>query len=194
MSEAAVAELRRGKRVADQSCSAHARLRDRYSLLSTLLDIVVLVASAWVASLSLVDPAFAVRLTPPGLPPAFSIGLLGIAAFIATLIQLKLDLKGRSDAHKRAFEAQTEIKSAASEAERYPNDEVRVAAVQAKVALAADVGVSIPEDQFLRLKAIHLRKIEISRLLDKRPFVLLPWIRLQLWCRDNLRHPKPEPE
>ena len=59
--------------------------------------------------------------------------------------------------------------------------------MQAKVALAAGVGVSIPEDQFLRLKATHLRKVEISRLLDKRPFIFLPWVHLQLWWRDNFK-------
>jgi hypothetical protein len=185
-------DLRRIKRVADQSCTAHARLRDRYSGWATILDTVVLCASAWVTALALVDPTFAVRLTPPWFSPPLWIGLLSIAVFIATLMQLKLDLRGRSDAHRRAFEAQTEIKHAANEAEQHPDDESRRAAVLAKVALSAGVGVSIPEDQFLRLKADHLRKVEVSRRLDKEPFAWLPWLRLQLWWRDNFRKMAPK--
>ena len=181
----ALAELTRVKRVADQSSSAHARLRDRYATLATALDTVVLCASAWVTALALVDPAFAPRLAPAGMPPTLWIGLLSIAAFIATLVQLKLDLKGKSDAHQRAFEAQSEIKHAANDALQHAGDADRLAAVYGKVALAAAVGVSIPEKEFLPQKAIHLRKVEMSRLLDNRPFASLLLVRLRLWWRDN---------
>jgi hypothetical protein len=189
--QATIAELRRIRRVADQSCSAHARLRDRYSLCATMLDTVVLCASAWVAAVALIDPKYAAYLTPPGIVPGLWIGLLSIAAFIATLVQLKLDFKGRSDAHRRAFEAQTEIKFAAGDAERYPEDETRVASVYAKLALAAGVGVSIPESESLPQKAGHLRKVQVSKLLDKRPFATLPLVWLQLWWRDNVGRAKP---
>lgn len=182
---AALAELKRVKRVADQSCSSHARLRDRFATQATFLDTIVLCAAAWVTALALVDPAFALRLTPRGVPPTLWIGLLSIAVFIATLIQLKLDLKGKSDAHSRAFEAQAEIKRAANDAEKHVGDADRLAAVHGKVALAAAVGVSIPEKEFLAQKAIHLRKVEMSKLLDERPFTSLTLVRLQLWLRDN---------
>jgi|GEM_PF-2562280 len=182
---AALDELTRVRRVADQSCSAHARLRDRYKSLATVLDTVVLCASAWVTALALVDPAFALRLTPAGMPSTLWIGLLSIAVFVATLVQLRLDLKGKADAHRRAFEAQSEIKYAANDAEQHAGDADRLAAVYGKVALAAAVGVSIPEKEFLPQKALHLRKVEISKLLDKRPFASLALVRLRLWLRDN---------
>ena len=183
-----VNDLRRIKRVADQSASAHARLRDSYAATATALDTLVLSASAWVAALALIDPALALHLTPGSMSPTFWIGLLGIAVFIATLTQQRLDFKGKSDAHRQAFEAQAEIKQAANEAEQHPGDESRRAAVQAKIALAVGVGVNIPEARFVRLKAIHLRKVELSRLLDKRPFAWLPLIRVQLWWRDTFGH------
>jgi anaerobic glycerol-3-phosphate dehydrogenase len=53
--------------------------------------------------------------------------------------------------------------------------------------MAAGVGVSIPENEFLRQKAIHLRKVAISRLLDQRPFANLALVRLQLWIHHTFR-------
>lgn len=187
MTEPTTSEIKRIKRVADQTCSAHARLRDVYAAWATIFDTVVLCAAAWTTALALCDPVFAARLTPLHWSPVFWIGLLSIATFIATLVQLKLDLRGKSDAHRRAFDAQTEIKHAANDAEQHPDDGERAAAVRAKVALAAGVGVSIPERQFLRQKAIHLRKVAISRILDDRPFASLPLLRTQLWWRDNFK-------
>lgn len=182
--EDAAGEIRRIKRVADQSCSAHARLRDRLSWQATALDILVLAASAWSLSLAFADQAIASRLTPFGLTATIWIGLLSTATFIATLVQLKLDLKGRSDAHKRAAEAQAELKRAATEAERQPDDDT-LATIKAKQALASAVGIPIPEGEFLKQKRIHLRKVAVSRYLDDRPFASIFLLQCQWWWRDN---------
>lgn len=181
---AALAEIRRIKRVADQSCSAHARLRDRYALQATLFDVLVLAASAWTLSLAFVDPALAPKLTPFQLASTLWIGLLSVAIFIVTLVQLKLDLKGKSDGHKRACEAQAELKRTAADAEERADDDA-LASVKAKQTLASAVGISIPEREFLRQKQIHLVKVAISRHLDDHPHTSLTLLRLKWWWRDN---------
>ena len=183
--EGPLSEIRRIKRVADQSCSAHSRLRDRFAGRATALDILVLAASAWILSLAFVDPSIALRITPFGLSSTLWIGLLSVATFVATLVQLKLDLRGRSDAHKRACEAQAELKRAAGEAEQQP-DAGALAAIKAKQALASAVGVAIPEAEFLKQKQIHLRKVAISRYMDDRPFASIFLLTLRWWWRDNV--------
>ena len=186
---AALAEIRRVKRVADQSCSAHARLRDRFAFRATMLDVVVLAASAWTLSLAFVDPALAPKLTPFQLTSTLWIGLLSVATFVVTLVQLKLDLKGRSDSHKRACEAQAELKRAAADAEDRADDE-SLASVKAKQTLALAVGAPIPEAEFLRQKRIHLAKVALSRHLDEYPHASLTLLRLKWWWRDNFSPPR----
>jgi hypothetical protein len=184
--DSSIAELGRIRRVADQSCSAHARLADRYARRATALDILVLTASAWIVSLAFVDPALATWLIPFKLPSTLWIGLMSVAAFVATLLQSRLDLKALADAHRRAADAHAEVKKAAKDAEIAGGGMEMLAAVQAKLALVSGVGVKIPEGEFIRQKGIHLRKVALSRYLDDHPFAS-PWmIQLRWWWRDNV--------
>jgi hypothetical protein len=178
-------ELRRIKRVADQSCSAHARLRDRYATRATILDVLILGASAWVLALSFVDPSVIPKLTPQPFAPAIWTGFMGVSIFVATLLQLKLDLRGRADAHRRAFDAQAEVKRAANEAEAHMEDEGRRAEVQAKISVASAIGVIIPEREFLRQKQLHLKKIAASKHLDAQPYASLFIFGLRAWFSDT---------
>jgi hypothetical protein len=52
--------------------------------------------------------------------------------------------------------------------------------------MAASVGISIPEAQFLRQKQRHLVKAAMSKALDDRPATSLMWLRVRLWWRDTL--------
>ena len=181
-----IAELVRIRRVADQTCSAHARLSDRSAGRARALDILVLAASAWIVSLAFVDPELAAWLTPFKLPSTLWIGLMSVAAFVATLLQSRLDLKALADAHRRAADANAEVKKAAKEAELGGGGRERLAVVEAKLALVEGVGVKIPENQFIRLKSAHLRKVALSRYLDEHPFASPFMIQLRWWWRDNV--------
>lgn len=173
------------KRVADQTCSAHAELRDRYANLAFALDLLILSASAWTLTLAFADPAIAARLAPFRIPPTIWTGLMGVAIFLATLTQLKLDLKGRSDAHRRACDAQADVKKAAADAARREEDPDRLTEVEARLALASAIGVPVPEREFVRLKRKHLQKVALSRHLDAHPFASPTRLRWTWWWRDN---------
>ena len=173
------------KRIADQSCSAHARLRDRYAAQAFGLDLVILSASAWTLTLSFADARIATLLTPFGLSSVIWTGLMGVAIFIATLAQLKLDLKGRSDAHKRASESQAAVKKAAVDAARREGDPDRLVDVEVQLSLATAVCVAIPEREFVRLKRKHLQKVAVSRHLDNQPFASPTILAFAWWWRDN---------
>jgi hypothetical protein len=180
-------EVARIRRVADQLCSAHSSLSERYSRRATLLDLTILLLSAWLTSLAFVDPRLSSALIPFGLDATLWIGILGLGVFGLTLVQLKVDWKGKSEAHKKSFVMYAEVKREggyllASSEEISPREFQRLAA---RYDMASDVGTGVPESQFLRLKQHHKVKVEISKLLDTKPGANVLLTRLKLFVRDN---------
>lgn len=189
--DATTTRLKTIKRIADQSCSAHAHLRDQYAGQAFMFDLIILSASAWTLALSFADARIAALLAPFEMSPVIWTGLMGVAIFIATLAQLKLDLKGRSDSHRRACEAHASVKKSAGDALRQEGDDpARLKEVEAQLGLAAAIGVPIPEQEFVRLKRRHLQKVALSRHLDDQPFASPTLVSLSWWWRDNFGKPK----
>lgn len=192
MSKAPIAsrdELDRIRRVSDLLCTAHATLRDRYSRRAFLLDIIILLSSAWLTALSFLDPRFNRWLVPFDFDPSLWIGLLGVITFGLTLVQFKTDWKGRSEAHKRSFGMYVEVKREASYLLSSPvdipfRDFQRLAA---RYDMASDVGTGVPEKDFLRLKRAHKLKIEASRALDEKPGMSIAWYYVRAFYRDNFK-------
>ncbi len=146
-----------------------------------------MVLSALVTALAFVDP----KLLHPGmleaLDPAFVVGVFGLVVFCLTLIQSKTDWRGRGEAHKRSFTMYAEVKREAgyllaSSSDIPPREFQRLAA---RYDMASDVGSGVPESEFLHLKQKHLTKVEISKLLDKKPGASIWLTKLKLLIRDN---------
>lgn len=180
-------ETERIRRVADQLSTAHAVLRDRFNRRAIAFDIVILLLSAWLTALAFVDPRFHAWVVPLGIEPQFWIGLIGVVTFCLTLIQFKTDWRGRSEAHSRSFGMYVEVKREAgyllASATDIPLREFRRLA--ARYDMASDVGTGVPQCDFLRLKQRHKIKVEISKLLDKKPGANVTLIKLKLLIRDN---------
>lgn len=187
------AELMRIRRVADQLCTAHAWLAGDFARKATLLDALVLLSSAWIVSLSFIDPALAAAMTPGGLKPTLWIGLMGVCAFGLTLLQTRLDLRGSADSHRRALDAYAEVKRSAARLlseEGQPEEDI-FNEVLARQDFASSLGIAVPEARFLSLKQKHLTKIEISRHLDRHPGASLFVLKLRLIARDTFVRPLP---
>ncbi len=196
MAETRVGQVSNIRRVADMLGSAHANLRDRYQRRAVVLDVFLLVISAWTVSLAFVDPEIAKSLTPFGLESVLWIGLLAVGTFAMTLVQMKVDWKGRSDAHKRAFEIYIDVKREAGYilADGDTVGDKEFDRLTSKYDTASAVGIGIPEKEFLAQKRHHLMKVEISKYLDKYPGAL-PWLLRLKWAwRDNAFRKKPDPE
>ncbi|SDI90701.1 MULTISPECIES: hypothetical protein [Bradyrhizobium] len=182
-------EIERIRRVADQLCTAHAALRDRFASRQSAIDIVVLLLSAWTASMGFVDPRLTPWLTPPHLDAQLWIGILGSITFGLALIQFKADWRGRSEAHKRSFTMYSEVKREAGYllanlGKVSDRDFQRLAD---RYDMASDVGAGVPEKDFLKLKRRHKLKVAISRILDEKPGSSLWLIKLKLLLRDNYK-------
>ncbi|WP_124082253.1 hypothetical protein [Pigmentiphaga humi] len=181
-------ELSRICRISDMLCTGHAALRDRYAKFAFALDLLTLGVSTWLVALAFVEPKLNVTLTPFGWDSQIWVGVLGTSVFFLTLIQVKTDWKGRSDAHKRTLNVYTEVKREAGyilSAGEYDRDACQ--RVFSRYDMAVSVGVPIPESEFLRQKQRHLVKIALSKALDRRPAASLMWLRVRLWLRNTFK-------
>jgi hypothetical protein len=165
----ALEELKRQRRLVDQGLTMQARLRDRDRRIGTSLLCAILI-------LSVVGVAFAFagsdhEVTLAGLTAARAtwLGWLAVGTLALVLVELVVDRRGaaqrRADAVRvlGALKAEYRVPTAAGE-------EVATAArMSERYAQAMETIPAVPERTFNKLKAAHLRKVEISKLLSERP-------------------------
>lgn len=185
-------EVERIRRVSDQLCTAHAALRDRFRRRALILDIAILLASAWLTALAFTDPRFDKWLIPFGIDSKLWIGLFGVVVFFLTLIQFKVDWGGKAEAHTRSFNMYAEVKREAgyllaSNSEIPAREFQRLAA---RYDMASDVGTGVPEKDFLALKRQHLMKVKVSKFLDQNPGASVLLTKLKMFICDNISWPK----
>jgi hypothetical protein len=186
VSGASSEELARIRRVADTLCTGHAHLRDSFARRALILDLSILASSTWLVALAFVDPSITSKLAPFDVDARIWVGALGIVTFFCSLVQIKTDWKGRSDAHKRTLEIYAEVKREAGYILASGSiDDAAYRRVLARYDLASAVGIEIPEAQFLPQKRRHLVKVALSKHLDSYPAAWLWLVRLRFWLRDN---------
>ena len=182
-------EIERVQRVSDMSCSAHANLRDRYRRHAWLLDLSIFAPATWLVALVFVEPQINYTLTPFNLRPNLWLGLLALLTFFLSIVQVMVNWKAKADAHGRSFSMYAEVKRecgyllASGKIDENKSDIQRL---RARYDMAVDVGVPVPEREFLKQKRKHLLKVELSRHLSKHPSASLLLTRLKLWWRDNV--------
>jgi hypothetical protein len=187
-------EIDRVLRVSDMLVTAHAHLRERYARRALILDLTILGLSVWLTAVVFIEPRLNVKLTPGGLDPQIWVGLLGVGTFFLSILQLRVDWKGRSDAHKRSFDLYAEVKNECRYLMSSEGILTRDMCQRAltKFELASDVGSQIPEKEFLKQKRRHLLKVAISRHLDSNPAASLLMLRVKLWWASNVKSKKGE--
>lgn len=185
-------EINRIRRVSDMLITGHASLRERYARRALLLDLAILAVSVWLTAVVFIDPRLNLRLTPPPFDPQVWIGVLGVLTFFLSIVQLRVDWKGRSDAHKRSFDLYAQVKNECrfllSSGEILTRDNCQ--RVVTMFALSGDVGCQMPEKEFLRQKQKHLQKVLLSRYLDSNPSASLVLLKLRMWWASNVVHRK----
>ena len=178
--------IERAVRVCDQSCTIYSILRDRYRFRSMLLDLAILLLSAWLTAMAFVQPEIAEQLTPMHLGRELWIGLLSVATFSLSLVQLQVDWKGRSSAYQASASACSAfVKNLRPRISVISEEDSKMEMLRYET--FTETLEPIPESQFLRLKQRHKLKVEMSRYLDRFPGANLTILHIRLLIRDSLQ-------
>jgi hypothetical protein len=176
-------ELSRKLRVLGQTLSMHTTLRDRYARRALILDLLLLTSSVvFCASAFASDEA----LSHLGSTPShvkYVIRVFSVIAFTLSVLSLRIDWKGKSTQHHdaaakmaRAIAIFRRHRQPSGIWEPHCETELDVAYWE-----AMHNSAPVPEATFVKLKARHLRKVELSRMLDSNPGCPVFVLQVMLW-------------
>jgi len=181
------AEIVSVERKADQLCSIHAQLRDRYTRFSSYLDYSLMATTTYLLAIAFVEPTIGLWLTF-GAPIQIINSTVTLVAFFLSVVQFKNEWKSKAHQHHISFSEYASVKkecrmiTAGTRAASLPE----LQKIRAIYDAATEKGTDIPNNMFVHGKATHLRKIYISRYLDAHPGASVPLIKFKLFMRDNL--------
>lgn len=186
MEDLSASEIARQYRVLKQTLSMHSDLRDEFMLKSQISEIVVLVCSAILCSVTFAsDDLYRTLGMIPG-HGQFIIGVASVAAFAFSLALLVLNWNREAAQHAEAAKRWSDVlqrfRATRLEDKSWPSQ------VWAELSelywQAGKFSVGIPGRRFNSLKARYLRKVLISRMKSKYPGAP----RFILWLLIRIRH------
>lgn len=184
-------QIEKTRKKADLLCSAHANLKDRYARRAVLLDSFLLISSALLAIHILADKDFLQKVTPFGLEYQTILAVLSIFVFVLSILELRVNWKGKAQAHAKSLALYAEVKRELgyiiSSSRIIKADVMRVIS---KYDMAAELGTSISEKDFLTQKKKHRAKIKMSKYLDDFPHANIPLTCLKFFWVDNVANGK----
>ena len=166
-------ESLRQARLVDQAASMHAALRDRATHATTSITVVLLSASIFSVAFAFAGNDPEVELLGITASRATWLGVLAILTVCGSTADLVSDRRGAARVHDGAVRLLADLKSAyrsLDPAEAPAAREIRLTSRYQDVMAQLP---PIPERRFNQLKARHLRKIEISRILSENPGLAL---------------------
>ncbi len=183
------------RRKADQQCTAHAYLRDRYRLLQSAITTLSLVSGVTLLAVVMASPTLVTQTT--GLSAGqyqWLTAFLAAFSFSIVVVLLAWRFDVRAGLHDQAVRHYTRSHYHASRlrAESTPLSLDAVERLEDEYLDDRDLP-RIPEKKFLWLKQWHLQKVAISKRLDRDPFTPLRSIREELKSAPSSTSPNPSP-
>jgi hypothetical protein len=175
------------ERKADQACTIHAGLRDKYERRANWLDYTLMAAATYLLALSFVEPTLGVSLAF-GWPTSIVVPVLSIVMFFLSIVQFKNPWKSKAQDHHTSFVEYANVKKECRmiTSGTRPASGPELQRIRALYDAATEKGTDIPEKAFVQGKARHVRKVYISRYLDTHPGASVWLVALKLFLRDNL--------
>ena len=170
-------------RVVDMMLTSHSVLRDRNSRKALIVDIIILGASIILVAMVFADNRI---LEPLGIKLDVSEYLVGIASllvFFFSLLSFRVDWKKKESEHHHASISLSNLKlklSSHNKCGETLNKEHEKALINEYNIIMGSIH-PIPDKIFNKLKAIHLRKIEISKALSRNPGSSNFFLKLKIW-------------
>jgi len=166
-----VPELEHHAKVVDMMLTAHSKLRDRNHFLGRTLEIIMLGASVVLCATVFLDRGILDLLhLDPGVV-TFVLGICSVIVFFLSLVGVLVDWTGTAGKHAEAVRLLARCKA---DCQKVLKGSPRISSalveeVCHECVWAFTMIPPIPESKFLRLKAIHKAKREISGLIDRHP-------------------------
>lgn len=181
-------EILRQYRLVKQTLSMHAKRRDQLTWRVKLTEIVLIVCSTIFCVTTFAGQELYKFLGMDPLAGRMILGIASVSAFGSSLILLIIDWKGTAALHGDAVKRWSAVLELYRS--RRINDGTWPEQYQPELSAAyweaAHNSVPIPERHFNRLKACHLRKVEISKIIDRHPWCPKILLRTILRFRDSL--------
>ena len=148
----------------------HSVLRDRYRRKALVVDVLLFIASSLLLFTSIIDPNLLSHLCLPIQDLSVLLKVCSVVIFISSSVILRVDWKEQSAKHGRACEALARLKSetrAILLSDTYAKE--NFSKHQQLCSLTMNNLWPVPENKFHKLKALHLKKIELSKFISSHP-------------------------
>ncbi len=187
-SETQIAHLTKLTHRTDQMVTAHSILRDRYEARSNLLSGINIFSAAVVTFLSVASLEIKDALLPVTINPDYLLATLAFVSFCGSLAELHFRWREKASVHADAANSYARLKLSLAEgvAEKSTLTHDRYVSLKTAYDSTSDAVARIPDRQFVKLKAAHKRKINLSSYLDDHPSANILLTRIKFWCRDNI--------
>lgn len=179
--EDAEREFSRQRRLVDQMITMQSRLRDWNGLAGALLTSIILLASTVGVGFAFASDSSVITIAGISAQRTTWLGWLAVMTAALTVIDLVIDRRSAARSRADAVRILSELK-AEYRVGLPPGAEVaEVERISAKYAATFNAVPPIPDYMFNRLKAAHLRKVEISKIISARPGIspLGAWLEMK---------------
>jgi hypothetical protein len=177
-------ELKHHYRVIDMMLTAHCKLRDSNNRKAMLIDLMLLGSSIVLCAMVFFDSGILIQLK---IDPQFIrivIGICSVVVFFVSLITLRVDWKGQAQKYAEAAALLARCKGECRsilKSDEKPTEE-NVSKACRECLWTFQMLPAIPEDKFLKLKVLHKRKIQISKMADNNPGCPFWVLRAKIFC------------
>ena len=180
-----MADFERQKKVIGMMLTAHSVLRDKYLALSSFFENFLLVSAAILNAFVFIDATYIANITHIGEEyQKLVIGITSIIVFAISIVLLQVKWKEKAQNHERATGTLFDLLQESRLIKNIPHGNLKENAMEEfekKYVVSLDGLVKIPDRKFNKLKLIHYRKIELSKLIDKYPGSRLFILKIKLF-------------
>jgi len=181
-------EAERQYRVIDMMLTMHSILRDRYKRRELLISTVLLCSSFILVAGIFISPAILDKIRINANTVGRIVKICSLIVFLAALIEVKVDWRGQAERHEGAYKALQKLKVDSKEIlVDYSLTDKHVKDKWLLINATLNEQFAIPEKKFSKLKALHLRKVKLSKMASTHPGCPIFVLELILLCRSIIK-------
>ncbi len=164
-------ENNRQYKLVDQMISMHANLRDEYNNKALLLNLGLLAASVFLCAFVFADDQILSLFSADPKLLKIGLGLSSVLCFVLSLVEYRVDWKGKAALHADAATKLAILKAEFRESliKHNGNDQNEISRLSCLYNETMKDIVEIPENKFSKLKAKHLYKVSLSKMISTYP-------------------------